>query len=404
MPRTALVIGGGIAGSVAGVALQRAGFDPVVHEAYETSADGVGAFLGLGLNGVSALRALDMDGGVLARGFETPRMVITNGRGRVLADFPNGGVLPDGTRALTISRPDLYATLAEEARRRGVRFVHGKRLVGLEEAPDGVRAHFADGSSAEADLLVGADGIRSTTRRLIDPSAPRPRYVGFLNTAGYAKGLDLGIEPGVNHLVFGKRSFFGYVAHPNGDVWWFANPPRREEPDPDELAAVPAEEWRSHLRELFRDDRVPALEVIDRTEHISSGWVTYDLPSVPVWHTARTVLVGDAAHAVSPSAGQGASLAIEDAVVLGKCLRDTPDPATAFRTFEALRRPRVERMVAQGRRNGSGKAAGPVARVFRDLGMPVAMGMMFRGGRDPFRWVWEHRIDWDDPVRSPAGR
>jgi FAD-dependent urate hydroxylase len=398
MTRTALVIGGGIAGSVAGVALQRAGLDPVVHEAYETTADGVGAFLGLGLNGVAALRALDMDAGVLARGFETPRMVISNGRGRVLADFPNGGTLPDGTRALTISRPDLYAVLAEEARRRGVPIVHGKRLVSIEETPDRVRAHFADGSSSEADLLVGADGIRSTTRRLIDPSAPRPRYVGFLNTAGYARGLDLGIEPGVNHLVFGKRSFFGYVAHPDGDVWWFANPPQRQEPDPAALAAVPAAQWRSRLRALFRDDTVPALDVIDRTEHISAGWVTYDLPSVRAWHTARTVLIGDAAHAVSPSAGQGASLAIEDAVVLGKCLRDAPDAAVAFRTFEALRRPRVERMVAQGRRNGSGKAAGPVNRVVRDLGMPLAMRVMFRGGRDPFRWVWDHTVDWDEPV------
>jgi 2-polyprenyl-6-methoxyphenol hydroxylase-like FAD-dependent oxidoreductase len=403
MTRTALVIGGGIAGSVAGVALQRAGFDTVVHEAHQSTAEGVGAFLGLGLNGVSALRALDLDAEVLARGFATPRMVISNGRGRVLADFPNGGMLPDGTRALTISRPDLYSALAAEARRRGVPFVHGKRLVGVEERPDGVRAHFADGGSAEADVLVGADGIGSTTRRLLDPSAPGPRYVGFLNTAGYAAGVNLGVEPGVNHLVFGRRSFFGYVAHPNGDVWWFANPPRRAEPSPDELAAVPAEAWRSHLRDLFRDDRVPALEVIDRTEHISSGWITYDLPPVPTWHTGRTVLIGDAAHAVSPSAGQGASLAIEDAVVLAKCLRDAPDPAAAFRTFEALRRPRVERMVAQGRRNGSGKAAGPVARVFRDLGMPVAMGLMFRGGRDPFRWVWDHRIDWDEPVASHPG-
>jgi 2-polyprenyl-6-methoxyphenol hydroxylase-like FAD-dependent oxidoreductase len=188
--------------------------------------------------------------------------------------------------------------------------------------------------------------------------------------------------------------------HPNGDVWWFANPPRREEPDPAALAAVPAEKWRAQLRHLFLDDDVPALAAIDHTDQISTGWVTYDMPSVPIWHQGRVVLVGDAAHAVSPSAGQGASLAIEDAVVLGTCLRDASDAGAAFRAYEAARRPRVERIVAQGRRNGSGKTAGPVARVFRDATMPVAMKAMFRNGRDPFRWIWDHHINWD--TKAPA--
>ena len=278
--------------------------------------------------------------------------------------------------------------------------MRGKRLVDVEDIGYGVRAHFADGTTAEGDVLVGADGIRSVTRAQIDPEAPRPRYVGFLNTAGYARGLDLELEPGVNHLVFGKRCFFGYVGHPDGEVWWFANPPRREEPDPAELAAVPADEWRGQLRQLFRDDDVPALAAIDHTERISTGWVTYDMPSVPTWHRGRMVLLGDAAHAVSPSAGQGASMAIEDAAVLGRCLRDLPDPVAAFHAFEAIRRPRVERIVAQGRRNGSGKTAGPVARVLRDAMMPVAMRTMFRGGRDPFGWIWDHRIDGDEKATA----
>jgi FAD-dependent urate hydroxylase len=201
-------------------------------------------------------------------------------------------------------------------------------------------------------------------------------------------------------FVFGKRCFFGYVVHPSGDVWWFANPPQRAEPDPAELAAVPADAWRARLRELFRDDDAPALAALDHTETITTGWVTYDMPSVPTWHRGRMVLLGDAAHAVSPSAGQGASLAIEDAVVLGRCLRDLPEPASAFRAFESMRRPRVERVVAQGRRNGAGKSAGPLGRLLRDATMPMAMKVMFRGGRDPFRWIWDHRVDWDESVAA----
>ncbi|WP_205745846.1 FAD-dependent oxidoreductase [Egibacter rhizosphaerae] len=282
--RTALVIGGGVAGPVAAEALRRAGIEAVVYEAYADSAEDVGAFLGLGLNGIDALRAVDMDAPVLDRGFATPRMVIANGNGRVLADFPNGGTLPDGTRAITIARPDLCAALREQGEQRGIRIEHGQRLVDARATSEGVRAVFADGSTAEADLLVGADGIGSATRRAIDASAPEASYVGFLNTGGYARGLDLDTEPGVTHLVFGKRCFFGHVKAPDGTIWWFANPPRAVEPAPGELAAISPDEWRSHLMELFAEDRTPAIGAIEHTDRIFAGWVTYDMPSVPTWH------------------------------------------------------------------------------------------------------------------------
>jgi FAD-dependent urate hydroxylase len=251
-------------------------------------------------------------------------------------------------------------------------------------------------------------GVVSMLRKLINDfhpphigvvfDAPGPTYVGFLNTGGYARGADVPGEPGVNHLVFGKRSFFGYVKHPGGEVWWFANPPAATEPDPEALAAVPAARWRARLMELFADDKTPAVEAIAHTEHIFTGWITYDMPSVPTWHDERMVIIGDAAHAVSPSAGQGASMAIEDAVTLARCLRDHADASEAFACYEQLRRDRVERVVAQGRRNGNGKTAGPLGRIARDLFMPIVMRRMFRDGRDPLRWMWDHHIDWDAPV------
>lgn len=404
--RTAMVVGGGIAGPVAAVALQAAGIEPVIYEAHPATAEGVGAFLGLGVNGVDALRAVGMDKPVLTRGFALPRIVIANGRGKVLADFPNGGTLSDGVGGLTITRPDLYEGLREEAIARGVRIEHGKRLVDAEETGDGVRAYFADDSAADADLLIGADGIHSTMRTVIDPTAPGAKYVGFLNTAGYARGIDVPGEPLINYLIFGKRSFFGYLKAPDGAIWWFANPPRPDDPSPAELAAIPSREWRAQLLEMFREDESPALAVIRHTEHIFAGWPTYEMPTVPRWHTDRMVIIGDAAHAVSPSAGQGASMAIEDAVILAKCLRDIPELPRALARYEALRRDRVERIVAQGQRNSGGKTAGPVGRFFRDLFMPIAMRWMFRNGRDPFRWIWSHHIEWDQPIDMtvPQGR
>lgn len=401
-PRTALIIGGGIAGPVTAVALQQVGISATVYEAHPRTADHVGAFLGLNVNGIAALRAVDMDGPVVARGFATPRMVIANGRGTVLADFPNGGALSDGTQAITITRPDLYAALREQAAARGIHTEYGKRLLGADRLPDHVRARFADGTVAEADMLVGADGIHSTVRQLLDPAAPQASYVGFLNTGGYASGLDVRAEPGVSHLVFGRRCFLGYTKDPAGTVWWFANPPSPTEPDPQTLAATPPEQWRAWLMALFADDVSPALELIEHTAHIFTGWNTYDMPSVPTWHDERMVVIGDAAHAVSPSAGQGAALAIEDAVTLAQCLRDHGDAAQAFTRYEQLRRDRVERVAAQGRRNGNGKTSGPVGAFVRDLFMPLAMRRMFRHGRDPLDWMWNHQIDWTASTLAPG--
>lgn len=106
----------------------------------------------------------------------------------------------------TLRRADLYRALHDELRRQGIAVEHGKRLVGLA---DGVRAVFADGTTAEGDLLVGADGLHSATRRLIDPDAPEPRYTGLNIFYGYAEGLGPTTAPGRYHMIAGSRGFSG---------------------------------------------------------------------------------------------------------------------------------------------------------------------------------------------------
>ncbi|RZK86400.1 MAG: FAD-dependent monooxygenase [Rhodococcus sp. (in: high G+C Gram-positive bacteria)] len=392
MTNKVLIIGGGIAGPVTAMAMQRAGLDPVVYEAHDHGADGVGAFLTLATNGLEGLHVLDLDRQVTGLGMDTRRMRIVSGSGKQLAEFDNGGLTSFGTPSQTLRRADLYRTLRDEALRRGVRIEYGKQLRDARLDGDRVHADFTDGTSADGDLLVGADGLRSRTRSILDPHAPDPRYLGLLNTGGFATGLTLDGEPGAAHFHFGKRCFFGYLIHPSGDVWWFANPGRRTEPTAGELASITPEQQRTELTELFSRDAGPALQIIDATEHIIRSWSTYDLPTVPTWRNERMVIIGDAAHATSPSSGQGASMAIEDALVLARCLRDNRDTAVALAAYETARRTRVERIVAQGRRNGSGKAPGPVGRVIRDLTLPTVMRMV--GRRDSLRWMYDYRIEW----------
>ena len=395
-PKKALIVGGGVAGPVAAMALRQAGTDSVVYEAYAGGADGAGAFLTFASNGLDALRAIDAHHLVLSEGFPTPRMTIQSGSGKHLGDVHLGGMLPDGTVSQTLKRADLYRVLRDEAIRRGARIEHGKRLVDAQTTPDGVVARFEDGTEAEGDLLIGADGIHSRTRRIIDPSAPGARYVPVLNIGGYARGMTVQAEPGTFRMVFGKRAFFGYAVHPSGEVWWFANPPRAGEPTRTELAAITSEQWREMLLDLFADDDTLACEIIRATPGKLAGWATYDLPSVPTWYRESMIIIGDAAHATAPSSGQGASMAIEDAVVLARCLRDLPDTGQAFAAYERLRRARVERIVAHGARTSNSKAAGPVGRVLRDLMMPLILKRVARG--ESLAWMHDYHIDWNAKV------
>lgn len=398
MTYTAVIVGGGISGCASAIALRKAGISAVVHEAYDRSADHAGVFLTLAVNALDALLALDLD--VRDLGFDTPRITISSGSGRRLGELPYGTSLSDGLVSRTVKRADLYRALREEALRAGARFEFGKRLVSAETTGDGVVARFADGTTTSGDLLIGADGLRSRTREIIDPNAAGARYAGLPNTGGYARGLPPVGEPGMMHAIFGRRCFFAHTSHPNGEVWWVANPASATEPTAAELAAITPREWRARLIDEFRHDRGPAVDIIAATDHIFAGWNTYDIPTVPRWHRDRMIIIGDAAHATAPSIGQGAAMAIEDAVVLARCLRDSNDITSAFATYERLRRARVERVVEQGRRTGGWKALGPVARLPRDLIMSLAMKRMASTGNDPSQWIYEHHLDWDEPARS----
>ncbi|MEV4107837.1 NAD(P)/FAD-dependent oxidoreductase [Nonomuraea sp. NPDC049695] len=401
----ALIIGCGIAGPVTAMALREVGVDAEIFEAYGRGAEDVGSFLNVASNGLAALRVLGAHHKVLSQAIPTPRMVMWSGSGKRLGEVANGLRLDDGTVSHTVLRSDLYRSMRDEATRRGIEVTYGKRLVSYDESGRQVTARFADGTEATGDLLIACDGVHSSTRTILDPQAPAARYSGLYSFGGIVRDAGFAGEPGVYNMVFGKRAFFGYTerrawggerqlaspAEPrasaiigavpeSGETWWFANLPRR-------LGDVP-EDWKPVLVRAFEDDANFSAELIRRSD-VEPGSPIYDLPPVPVWHRGRVLLIGDAAHATSPSSGQGASLAIEDAVVLARCLRDSGSHTKAFERFEAERRPRAERVVAYSRTISNSKAAGPVARVFRDLMLPLFLKKS--ASQESLAWMYRYQ-------------
>jgi 2-polyprenyl-6-methoxyphenol hydroxylase-like FAD-dependent oxidoreductase len=389
----AVIVGAGVCGPVTAMALQRAGIDAVVYEGHGPARD-VGAYLTVASNGLDALRAIDARDAVRAAGVPTPWIELWNGTGKRLGRLPISSTRAGGDVSHTIKRTHLHRALHDEARRRGVPIEFSKRLVTAHVTGTGVRAHFDDGSEVTGDLLIGCDGVHSATRLLIDRAAPPPRYVGLLNFGGHTRGAVVS-EPGTWHMIFGARAFFGYVSDGSGGTVWFANLPRHASSRA-ERDATTAEQWKQCLIEHFANDRGPASDLIAAGDLQLAADNTHDLPSVPRWHNERLIIIGDAAHAPSPSSGQGASMALEDGVMLAKCLRDLPGIPNAFRTFERTRRRRVERIVAQGARSSSSKAAGPLGRIVRDRMLPFVFRYIVT--EQSQAWMYEHHIDWDIPV------
>ncbi len=373
----AMVIGGGVAGPVAAIALRRIGWDVTVHEAYPDPAGDVGSFVSLGDNGLRALEAIGCRAAVEARGTALPLLRLRSGRGRLLGEAHR--------RRVTLMRGHLVETLRELALRAGAAIVTGRRLTGVTAGATGPVAAFAGGSTATADLIVGADGIHSRLRTVIDPDAPVAGYAGLWTVGGRSP---YPVEPGAFTVMFGARATMVVAPTAEGTLWAAQVPadrPPTATPGADGLAA------------LFAGDRGPAVELIRRTEQWHPRTVMQAMPGgVPRWHRDGMVVLGDAAHPMG--AGQGANLAVEDAVVLAKCLRDVPDIGDALARYEELRRPRTDRMLKAAGANRDAKVAGPVAARLRDVMMPFFFKRFAeRGGA----WMYDYDVEWN-AVSAPA--
>ncbi|XPP26749.1 MAG: FAD-dependent monooxygenase [Leucobacter sp.] len=339
--RVAVIVGAGIAGLATAVALARRGW---VVEILELSPDGLTAGWGLALTGPSlrALRTLELDGKMIATGYGMTRITNWEPTGDSVEIEPPRLLGPDAPAMVGISRPALQRTLVEEARRLGVSITYGSNVTSIEHGADGVRLGLEDGGGRLADLVVGADGIRSRVRELLGITTslsytgqavwrariPRPAWVTGINTFSL-EDRQMGVVP------IGAESAY---------VFYTENGAPREIIADEFLAArmhvqlEPFTGLAGELREAIRD---------------SDGVVRRFAQTVIVessWNVDRVVIVGDASHAPSPQMASGAALAIEDAAVLAEELDRTPAVDQALRAFTERRFERCSTLVKTSER------------------------------------------------------
>jgi 2-polyprenyl-6-methoxyphenol hydroxylase-like FAD-dependent oxidoreductase len=360
------IIGGGVAGSAAAIALCRIGAQVTVYEAYEDAGGRVGSFLSLAVNGLRGLAALGCLADVQRAGFPVSEQRMWSSSGKPLGVVPRGRRADDPLHSITLMRADLVTVLREHARTADARILTGQR---------------ADEDDT-ADLVVGADGIWSTTRQRLDPATPS--YAGLYSVSGTAKMPADPPHPGSFNMIMARRGAFLYLPAPDGTVWWSAQIAAPQPPDnPD-------------LMEMFRTEH-RALDILRGADPGRTGTRHHVLPAVRTQHDDRTVLIGDAAHPVG--AGQGASMAIEDAVVLARVLADQTVPA-ALKAFDDERRNRLDKMARMATRNRDAKTAGPLARRMRDLVMPHAFPRFYPRATG---WLYDYEVG-EVPAPAAASR
>ena len=397
MPRRQLriaIVGAGIGGLALAIALRQRGLSAELYEQAEALAE-IGAAVALSANATRELRRLGVLDGVVAASTEPTELIYRDGRTgeRVAAHaVRDGGAYQTrfGAPYCGIHRADLQHVLGAAIARDRLHL--GRRLVGLAERDERVALTFADGGTAEADLVIAADGVRSTARRYVSggdgllysrtsgfrgivpvdrlPSLPDPQAIQFwMGPSAHLLHYAIGADGGhVNFLavVEGPRDW----AHPGKGLIGSND---------DEALA------------LFKGWHPAVTEMVSAVRH-DLRWGLFLAGPLRRWRRGRVVLIGDAAHAMLPHHGQGASTTIEDAVTLAELLAAEPDDiASVFATYEALRRPRT-RMIQRASwmgNHGLHLADGPSAAA-RD-----ALVAEF-----PERFGWIHAFDALDTTRA----
>jgi 2-polyprenyl-6-methoxyphenol hydroxylase-like FAD-dependent oxidoreductase len=357
-PRKALIIGAGIAGPAAAILLKRAGFEAELFEAWPYST-GIGGGLQIAPNGMRVLAEIGVADEMIAAGSISQSFDFRSQSGRKIGSINRNMTQRFGWPAVNMRRSALLEAIVNKAWCENVELRFEKRLSHIEDRADRpVVAHFTDGTSAEGDFLIGADGVHSIVRQHVLPDGPRPFDTGLIGFGGFVpRSLieDTGIGRRIE-ATFGKSGFFGYgfcsQDPQDGAMWWSTQPSNGLEAAA--YRAMDQETIRRHLLDFHADWHEPIPSILRAAENIVIT-DTLDVATLPVWSRGRALLIGDAAHATSPHAGQGASLALEDAMRLGCQMHQGRELGQIFRAFEQERRPRAERIVAIARRNGNSK-------------------------------------------------
>ena len=396
-----IIIGGGIAGCVLALALDKIGMKSEIFEARKIPEDDVGLFHYLSSNAMNVYKILGLYDKLKNSGHICNGVIHYNEKGKRLAAIDESESLNDyGANSIMIKRAFLTKILKDEVISKQISINFGKKLKDIKNiGKDNIKALFEDGTEVRGDLLVGCDGIYSKTRRIILPDSPEPNYTKVVITGGYTKTKIPNKPTNLIHSNYGKKGFLAYFILPNHkDVWWWNGISYPKQETREEMEKLPNEKWQEAMIEMYSEDSQIIQSIISSNELNFIKYPISDMLPLEKWYKENVCLIGDAIHATSPTNGQGAAMASEDALMLAKCLRDIKNPIEAFEKFQQLRKKRVEKIVKIGRSSGEGYlVTNPVKKWFRNTMIVIMLNSPFFGRMKNF--FFGYNVEWDKKIK-----
>jgi 2-polyprenyl-6-methoxyphenol hydroxylase-like FAD-dependent oxidoreductase len=369
----AIVIGGGIGGVTAALALARAGIETRVYEQAPAPAE-VGAGISLWGNAIRALAHIGIKDQVVAAGNVLRVAELRTWKGRVISLMPVGEADRElGHPSVVIHRADLLNILVRAAPPGMIRF--GAHCAGVRQHDSQVNVRFSDGKIHYADAVIGADGINSQVRAAVLGAQP-VRYSGYTCWRGVVEYSFEKWPSGHAAEVWGRGMRFGITRIGGDRVYWWATRNAR----PNGRDGDVHKELLSYFRGWFEP-------VVDLLRHTPPSQIIRsdisDRPPSHAWGKERISLLGDAAHATTPNLGQGGCMAIEDGVILARHLarahRGIVDVTTALRAYEEERYPRTTMVTNMSWKLGRvGQWSNPVMCALRNFFAGLTPQFMFR--------------------------
>ena len=396
-----IIIGGGIAGCVLALALDKIGMKPEIFEARKIPKDDVGLFHYLSSNAMNVYKVIGIHDKLKDVGYLCNGAIHYDEKGKPIARIDEKDSLQDyGANSIMIKREFLTRILRDEIASKQIPINFGKKLNDITNIDkSNVTAHFEDGTCAEGDLIVGCDGIYSKTRRIILPDSPKPYYTQVVITGGYTKTKITGKELSIIHSNYGKRAFLAYFVLPNSqDVWWWNGVYYPKQETREDMEKLSNKQWQQAMVEMYTEDTQVIKDVINHNELNFIKYPISDMLSLKTWYRGNVCLIGDAVHATAPTNGQGAAMASEDGLMLAKCLRDIDNPQHAFEKFQQLRKKRVEKIVKIGRSAAEGYlVTNPVKKWFRNTTISLMLNSPFFGRMKDFFFGYD--VEWDKKIK-----
>ncbi|MDG1689726.1 MAG: FAD-dependent monooxygenase [Flavobacteriales bacterium] len=354
-----LIVGSGFAGLIAAITLKISGIPVKIFEAKKTTLN-IGGSITMFPNSMKVLRLIGVADEVIINGVKMQIAKFQNNFGRHLVNRSMGKESVFGEPTITLKRSKLNESLIRKAEKLGIDIVYSKKVINVFESDKNITLEFEDKTRYNGKIVIGCDGINSSVRKYVLGKTIVPKYSGLIYFGGFVKNQklikNLNLDINTQYISIGPTHFFAYsyVDNPirgNASVLWYCYLSQPNRLSKNELDKLDDKKVIKRVLSAHKGWHEPVQKLIKNTVEVCKSSIS-DIIEIDNWHKGKSLVIGDAAHALNPLSGQGAGIAMEDGFLIAKLIEKyNNDYALAFNNLVKLRKKRTTLIARKARKS-----------------------------------------------------